>query len=138
MRRLLLLTLGTEEAVDNVSLCANPNILQLSLLCCRGLDEVGLHSTSNITNTPIVHICFPSIGRERNYDATKWQLRIISDAFEYGTYRFEDILTYGASLSSYYLDLPGRNWIPLLRIRLGNDVKGFLKRYPLFTNRANE
>ena len=138
VRRSLRLFLGSEESVDNVSLCTNPNILQLILLCCRPLDEVRLLSTSKKTNTPFVHRCFPSIGRERNYDAADWQLRLIGDAFEYGTYHFPDILSNAADLSTDYRKLPDSNWLTLIPILLNGEIKAFAKRYSFLTNHQIE
>lgn len=134
VRRSLSLAAGSEEEVEKISLCTNPNILQLLLLCCRPLCEVSLSSTSKKTNTPLVHLCFPSIGKSHYYDANDWQLKAINDAFEYGIYHFEDILENGLALSTSYRNLPGSNWLPLIQLLIRGQDEELNRLYIRFTN----
>ena len=57
--------LGTQKRVDAVSICTNPNILQIILLGCDTLNNVTLTSTSKESNTPIVHKYWNDIGKKR-------------------------------------------------------------------------
>lgn len=45
VRKGLVRMLEDQELVDEISLWTNPNILQMILLACRPLSEVGLHTT---------------------------------------------------------------------------------------------
>ena len=124
----LLLILGKKEMVDKISFCTNPNILQILLLGCDSVDKVKLMSGSKKDNTGIVHKYWDEIGRPKGdnrtkyYDATEWQLKIISDSYEYGPYTYETLYNNCPSLSKDYLTFePGSNLFDLLKaLKEGN------------------
>lgn len=132
-RKKLFRILGTEKAVDAISLCTNPNILQWNLLACDKLENVALKSTSKSENTPLVHkywdkIGHNSIGKKSTsyYSACKWQLQEIDDSFEYGTYRFESILKNGKEIDKDYKNsLPGSNLLDFLNAIHDGNIKYF-------------
>ena len=124
--------LGKKENVDKISFCTNPNILQILLLGCDSIDHVSLFSGSKKDNTEIVHKYWDEIGRQKHdkfgklvtnyYDANSWQLRIISNSFEYGPYSYEVLYNNCSSISKDYLKLePGSNLFELLKaLKEGN------------------
>lgn len=119
--------LGSQELVDSLSLWTNPNILQMILLACRPLSEVGLHTTVKKENSAIVNRCFPSIGKTDKsfYDAQKWQLDVIRYSFDGNPYRFEDIVANSKGLSDDFRLIPSSNWPKVIKRLLNNDVGYF-------------
>lgn len=128
----LLLILGEKEMVDRVSFCTNPNILQILLFGCDCIDRVKLFSGSKKDNTEIIHKYWDEIGRQKHdnrgglvtnyYDAKEWQLRIISNSYEYGPYTYDALYNNCSSLSKNYLLFePGSNLFELLKaLKEGN------------------
>ena len=123
----LLLILGEKAMVEKISYCTNPNILQILLLGCGEISEVRLNSGSKRKNTDIVHRYWDEIGRRKEdqqikyYDAKEWQLKIISDSFEYGPYSYETLYNNCAAISDNYLTLdPGSNLFALLKALKGD------------------
>ena len=135
----LLEVLGSQEAVDQVSLCTNPNILQYLLLGVQPLDQVALLSGSKRTNTPIVHQCWPEIGRPiqnqrgqdatKHYDARDWQLEIIKNSYTYGPASYDVLLANAEALSMDYLcpNHPGGNLLPVLKALKEGNIEFFLE-----------
>lgn len=131
--------LGDEKAVDAISICMNPNILQAFLLGCGEMDEVSLKTSSKRENTPIIHRYWDEIGRERQnevgqkisspYEASAWQLKRMKESFEYGEYSYETLLGNMVKLSLDYLsfDHPGGNILPLL-LALRNGDFGYFNQ----------
>lgn len=137
----LLLILGSQEAVDKISYCTNPNILQMLLLGCDIISNVKLMSGSKKDNTEIVHKYWDEIGRQKDnnrtkcYDATEWQLRIISNSFEYGPYSYETLYSNSAFISTNYLTFePGSNLYDLLKALKEGDIDYFRKINDLISN----
>jgi len=136
--------LGNDTNTDIVSLCTNPNILQMILLTCKPLCDVELKKTSKSANTPFVNKCWPKIGSQKqnkngqkisaDYDAKEWQLTIIKDSFLYEseTYRFDDIYKNAIALSMHYhKDIPSSNIIPFLEAIKKENRSFFDKNYSL-------
>lgn len=128
----LLLILGEKEMVDKVSFCTNPNILQILLLGCDDIKQVKLMSGSKKDNTGIVHKYWDEIGRQKEdnrtkyYDAKEWQLKIISDSYEYGPYAYETLYKNCASIPKDYLKYePGSNIFELLKALKEGDTDYF-------------
>lgn len=125
----LLLILGEKEMVDKISFCTNPNILQILLLGCDEINQVKLMSGAKKDNTELVHKYWNEIGRQKDgnrtkyYDAKEWQLRIISNSFEYGPYNYETLYNNCASISNNYLTFePGSNLFELLKALKEGDI----------------
>jgi len=121
----LLEILGDPKAVLAVSLCTNPNILQMFLLCCDSLNHVALKTTSKKANTPLLRHYWPEIAKEKEteskthsvhyYDAEGWQLRLLSDSICYGPYSFETMCREAKKLPlDYRHRLPASNLLPFL------------------------
>lgn len=128
----LLLILGEKEMVDKISVCSNPNILQILLLGCDSPDRVRLMRRKKKDNTEIVHKYWDQIGRPKKdnrtkyYDAQEWQLKIILDSYEYGQYSYETLYQNCASLPEDYLTFePGSNIFRLLKALKEGDINYF-------------
>ena len=128
----LLLILGSEEMVDRISFCTNPNILQILLLGCDYIDNVKLMSSSKKDNTEMVHKYWDEIGRPKAdnrtkyYDAKEWQLRIVLDSYEYGSYNYETLYNNCALISNDYLtSKPGSNLYELLKALKEGNIEYF-------------
>lgn len=133
----LLEVLGSQEAVDAVSFCTNPNFLQIYLLGMDVADNVALHSTSKVDNTGLVHKYWPSIAKPKkdlhghdatkNYDAKKWQLEIINESFCKNPDQYKAIIRNAVALGNEYRDggNPGSNVPLLLSALINGDVAFF-------------
>jgi hypothetical protein len=132
----LLRVLGSQRAVDAASLCTNPNILQMFLLCCDPLEKVALKQTSKTTNTMLVNHYWPTIGGEKRnadgqkiksvYGAEDWQLRTIRDSLVYEKYDMNKLFRNGADLPTDYRGaLPGGNLMPFLEALKKGDLTFF-------------
>lgn len=129
----LLEVLGTQEAVDAVSLCTNPSILQMFLLCCDSIECVAITTSSKRENSPLVTRYWPDIGKEKQtkdgekattlYDAKEWQLRMMKDSLCFDNlHPFKNIFNNGGKLPlNYRSDPPCGNLLPFLKaLRDGN------------------
>ena len=127
VRKGLVRMLEDQELVDEISLWTNPNILQMILLACRPLSEVGLHTTVKKENSAIVSRCFPSIGKTDKslYDAQRWQLDVIRYSFDGNPYRFEDVATNSKGLPDDFRLIPSSNWPKVIERLLSDDVGYF-------------
>ncbi len=116
------------EKIDTASFCTNPNIIQFFLLGADKLENVKLTSTSKTTNSKILHKYWDKIGRrDKDYDARKWQLKIIEDSYEYGEYSYSTLLENAKELPlDYKNNLPGSNLLPLL-VALKNGDEKYIK-----------
>ena len=141
----LLLIMGDKNCVDAVSYCTNPNILQFLLLGCDCIDKVKLLSGSKKTNTSIIHKYWNGIGRNiqnrlgqeviNYYDANHWQLKMISDSYEYGEYSYETLYANSKSLSKDFLTFePGSNIFELLEALKEGNIDYFSKINDLIDN----
>lgn len=92
IRNVLKNILLSDEKVDAVSICTNPNILQFLLLGADKLQNVKLISTSKALNTSIIHKYWNEIGLNKEYDAKKWQLDIIENSYKYEIYQYSTLL----------------------------------------------
>lgn len=125
---------GDQQKVDAVSLCTNPNILQMFLLGCDSLNKVSLKSTSKEENTCIVNKYWPDIGKTcqgcnnhevtKYYDANKWQLDIIKNSYIYNTYNYDTLLVNANALPlDYTKKIPAGNLYPFLKaLRDGDET----------------
>ena len=98
-------------------------------------------SGSKKDNTEIVHKYCDEIGRQKDdnrtkcYDATGWQLRIISNSFEYGQYSYETLYNNSAFISTNYLTSePGSNLHGLLKALKEGDTDYFRKINDFISN----
>lgn len=129
--------LGEEEAVDAVSFCTNPNILQILLLGCAPLEKVSLTSTSKKTNGEIVSHYWPSIAKKEKegkniktgYDAIRWQLDLIKASYIYEeepSYQYSALLERSSNMEHDYKHLmPASNVSDLLLALESGDLSFF-------------
>ena len=139
VRNELLSVLGDETAVDMVSFCTNPNILQILLLGCDEFERIKIASSSKKVNSEIVSKYWPKISSKEKdgkkikngYEATKWQLEIIKNSYIYEedvSYNYETLLENAAKLNSNYKNnLPGSNIYDLLKSLKNGDIQFFNK-----------
>lgn len=136
VQKSLLNFFGDQEQVDTVSLCTNPNILQMYLLGCDSIKEVALTSSSKVENTPLVHKYWPDIGNTiqgnnhkpmiKVYDAHKWQLEIMKNSYFCEIYKYDTLLENAKELSiDYVVSLPGSNLYPFLKALKEGDESYF-------------
>jgi len=135
----LLSILGDEKAVDSVSFCTNPNILQILLLGCAPLQNVLLNTSSKKQNSEVVEKYWPKISvkikngkRIKNgYTASNWQLDIIKDSFcnePTKTYSYDNLLKNISELNhDYKHNVPGGNLELLLKALKTGDKSFFEK-----------
>ena len=127
---------GDDDAVEAVSICVNPNILQLYLLGCDSLSNVKLETSSKAANTSIVHKYWPNIGNEvsdsaghnviKHYNAKQWQVEEIYYSYINEQYSYEAMLRNMSCLSTAYLDnFPGSNFLPILLALKNGDIDFF-------------
>lgn len=116
----LISILGEEEQAKAVSICANPNILQIFLLGCDCLPNVSLKDTVKANNSQLLRKYWPEM--RKTYSAKEWQLEMMKNSFIYGIYHYDDLLTNLEELSEDYYLLPGSNILSLLRaLKDGNE-----------------
>lgn len=126
IRRDLFLVLGDECSVDAISLCTNPNILQLFLLGCDELQKVSLTTSSKDANTHIINKYWPSIGKDKPYRAHKWQLEIMLYSYLNEEYTFENLLTSLSKISTdYKRTIPSSNLYLLLKALKDGNISYF-------------
>lgn len=127
---------GDKDQVDAVSLCTNPNILQLFLLGCDCLNNVALKTSSKANNTDIVHKYWPDIGKtikgknnqlvKKNYDAKKWQLEIMKNSYICRQYNYDTLLRNAKALpTNFSTNIPGSNLYPFLKALKEGDESYF-------------
>lgn len=108
----LISILGEERQAKAVSICTNPNVLQIFLLGCDCLENVALTSTIKAGNSNLIQKYWPNM--HKTYAAKEWQLCMMKDSFIYGIYRYGDLLINLKELDEDYYHLPGSNILPLL------------------------
>lgn len=135
----LLEVLGSQEAVDAISLCTNPNILQMFLLCCDSLERVAITTSSKRENSSLVTRYWPEIGKAKRtkngetatalYDAQTWQLRMMKDSLCFDRQRsLQLIFANGIQLPLDYRSAPpGGNLLPFLQALRDGDIDYFQK-----------
>lgn len=125
VRCMLISILGNEHAVELVSFCTNPNILQLFLLAADRLSNVSLTSSSKKNNSELVHRYWNDIASSKSdekghqikshYDASDWQLEIMKYTIINNEYRYDDLLERMNGLpSDYKNNVPSSNLLSLL------------------------
>lgn len=113
-----------DEKVNSASFCTNPNIIQFFLLGADKLENVKLTSTFKSINSKILHKYWDEIGRNKDYDASEWQLKVIEDSYKYGKYSYLTLLENAEELPlDYKTNLPGSNLWPLLKALNNGDEK---------------
>lgn len=116
--------LQSDEKVDSISFCTNPNILQFLLLGVDLLENVKLTSTSKKKNTQLITKYWKQIGSKKSYDASEWQLKIIEDSYIYGDYKYETILINAKDLDvDYKNNIPSSNLLGLLLALINGNEK---------------
>ncbi len=125
------------EEINTVSFCTNPNILQILLLGCDGIEKVSLSSTSKSKNAKMVETYWPKISKKikdgrqvkKGYDASEYQLEIIKNSFIYDedpSYEYTDLLTNAFQLPlDYESNCPASNVQLLLKAINDGDIKFF-------------
>ncbi len=128
IRKKLLNILGTEEKVDAISICWNPNILQYFLLAADKLENVKLLETSKKENTEILRKYWPKLGNKKEYDGSGWQLDILKNSIIFSPYSYDALLKNAEELSeNYKSDIPSGNLLGLL-IALKEGKKSYFKK----------
>lgn len=140
IREQLLSIMGNEDAINAVSFCTNPNILQILLMGCGDPKSIALTSTDKGVNSAIVSRYWPKIRKKQNqkgqqtksgYDATDWQLAMIKNSYIYEeqpSYAYSDLLENSLKLDVHYEDVvPASNVPSLLKALKDGDVAFFKK-----------
>lgn len=118
----------SDDRVDAVSVCTNPNVAQFFLLGADELSKVSLSSTSKTSNTTLLNKYWPKIGNKKSYTAAAWQLDIIKNSFLYGPYSIETLLVNAEELDlDYKQKNPASNLLPLFKALIDGDSDYFTK-----------
>lgn len=136
VRRGLLAVVGEESVVEKVSICTNPNILQMFLLATDKLENVSLKTGSKKANSFMVHKYWPEIASEKKdasghlikppYDASSWQIDLMKYSIIRGDYSYDTLLENAKCLPlTYCASLPGSNILPLLTALKNGDLYYF-------------
>lgn len=134
----LLAIIGDDGTVDLVSVCNNPNILQLFLLAADKLENVSLKTGSKKANSSLVHKYWQEIASEKkdelgrlikpSYDASSWQVDIMKFSILRGDYTYETLLENAKDLPQNYCKcIPSSNILPLLVALKEGDISYFEK-----------
>ena len=117
--------LGEKRCAKAVSICTNPNILQIFLLGCDCLKNVAITSTIKANNSTLLEKYWPNM--HKTYAAKEWQLDMMKNSYVYGTYCYDNLLKNLEELDEDYYHLPGSNILSLLRALKGEDDTYFKK-----------
>ncbi|MBQ7277320.1 MAG: hypothetical protein IJS58_08760 [Bacilli bacterium] len=126
IRKKLLRVLGSEDLVDKISLCTNPNILLLLLLGYADVSELNELTTSKKKNTKIIGKYCHEIGRTKEYDGHKWQVDLILNGYLDGRASYGKILdSYNQVSTNYKKESIASNVIIVLKALKEGDIQYF-------------
>lgn len=133
----LISVLGEKRRAKAVSICTNPNILQIFLLGCDCLKNVAITSTIKANNSTLLEKYWPNM--HKTYAAKEWQLDMMKNSYVYGTYCYDNLLKNLEELDEDYYHLPGSNILSLLRALKDEDdayLRELIKRQVSMKNKC--
>ena len=126
-------TLGDQKEVDRMSIWCNPTGLLLLLAPCSP-EKLPPFGKNKKGCSSLVHQFYPNIATPaKPYDAQKFQLDAMKDAFRYGPYNLDHLLE---RIAIYHQDInnpPSTNILPLLQ-GLCSESTAWVKNFQLHRN----